>query len=109
QLVSERLDGEQRVTLAALAFVEAPRARQVANGEVSRFHERPSEIRIAVLAIGLTFLLRVTEPLAIHTAAVGSELADTGKALNIPPLQRDRQGQDQTDTRDGFEHLELRR
>src|SRR5215831_4332862 len=73
QLVSERLDGEQRVALAALAFIEAPRARQVTNGEVSRFHERPCEIWIAVLAIGLTFLLRVSEPLAIHTAAVRSE------------------------------------
>src|SRR5215469_10783462 len=108
QFVSERLDGEQRIALAALAFVEAPRGRQVADGEVSRFHERPSKIGIAVLTICLAFLLRVTEPLAIHTAAVGSELADTGKALNIPNLQRDREGQDRTDARDGFEHLEPR-
>src|SRR6516162_623504 len=50
QLVSERLDGEQRIALAALAFVEAPRGRQVADGKVCRLHERPSEIGIAVLA-----------------------------------------------------------
>ena len=47
QLVRERLDGEQPIALATLAFVETPRGRQVADGEVCRLHERPGEIRIA--------------------------------------------------------------
>lgn len=59
QFVSERLSGDDRITLAFLTFVEALRLRAVAQRHVRCLHESPGEILVAVLRVPFAFLLRI--------------------------------------------------
>src|SRR5215469_173452 len=74
-----------------------------------RLHEGPGEIAIAALAVRLTFLLPVAEPLTVDTSAVGGKLADAGEAADVTHFQSDGHGQDRPDAGDGLKHPKLRR
>jgi hypothetical protein len=65
ELVGERLFGEHHVALPPFTFVEAFGFRQVAQRELRPLHERPGEVRIAVLPIAFTLFLVVARPLAV--------------------------------------------
>src|SRR5215469_11526038 len=82
QLVRQRLGCQCAVRPALFAIVKASGLRRVTDGEVGRFHKRPGEIFVAVPGVAFTLFLAVTFPSAIHAPAVGTEVADLGKAAD---------------------------
>src|SRR5262249_10801666 len=107
ELMCQRLGGHDVVGLGFFALVEAFGLRAVAAREVSRLDEGPGQIGVAVFDVALALFLAVGDTLAVHTAAVGAEVAHLGKARHRAGLQPDGGGQRLADARAAFEPREF--
>jgi hypothetical protein len=86
-----------------LALIILPDHGLIANGEVGGFNEGPAEILVAVLRVPSPFAFAVADMFAAHTAAIGGEVSDSRKPLQVIRFQKNRARQDRPDAGDRLE------
>src|SRR5215212_503929 len=105
ELVRERLARHDRVLLARLTLIEAPRRLVIADSEVGCLHECPAQVLVAVFHVALAFLLAVACPLGSDATTVRNVIADVCETRELTGLEPDRHRQNRTDAPDRLEQL----
>ena len=68
--------------------------------QLGRFGKCPAQIPITVFTVAIPFTFAIGQSLGRYTATIGCEIADLGKAVDIPNLQHDHHRQDVADAGD---------
>ena len=100
QFIAECFSCKACICLSNFPVIISSESFVVSATQMDSFGECPAQIPIAVFTVALPFAFAIGQSPGRHTPAIGCEITDFGKTVDITDFQHDCRGQDVADTRD---------
>jgi hypothetical protein len=99
QFITKRFSCEACICLSNFSIIVSSESFVISATQMSRFGKCPAQIPITVFSVAMPFTFTIGESPGRGTPAVGCEIPDFGKTIDITDLQHNRQCQDIANTR----------
>ena len=100
QFIAERFRCKACICLSNFPVIVSSESFVISTTQMDSFGECPTQIPITVFTVAAAFTFAIGESPGRYTSAIGCEIADFGKTVDIANLQHDRHCQDIADAGD---------